>query len=353
MADFTVQGLVKLKDEFSDQLNKVSEKSASFFSRIKASAADMGQAVVKGFGVATDAFGILTGDYDKLGSLLSNIPGPLGEVGAVVGQVMGGILKDTVDAAEGFRRLNMSTGASVEFLSAFTQAADDVRVSSEVVSDGLDKFARGLGGLDVEAGMAGLKGVQKTVPELGIALTDSSGNMRSMEALLPEIAEAIKQIGPGAEASAIAFELFGRKGLELLPILLKGKDGLNDMMESARSAGLVMSTETVAAMERLKVAEDNLGDRVEAIKLGLGPLLVEALGKTIEKVDELAGKITGLAGSFQEALSGIQKALLDTGASNEDMAETGATVLDAVARRGCVSSTTTASRSSKRVPKWR
>lgn len=130
---------IRLIDGFSGVAEKVAVGALS-----------IGIAAVKAKETVSNAFSVMTGDFNKLGSLMGALPGPIGKIGGMVGDVLGQILQNTTDAAEGFRKLSDRTGASVEFLSRFTEAADDVFVSSEAVASSLSIFARKLGGVEDE-----------------------------------------------------------------------------------------------------------------------------------------------------------------------------------------------------------
>ena len=50
--------------------------------------------------------------------------------------------------------------------------------------------------------------------------------MRSSSAVFLDVADAIHRIGPGALATADTLKVFGKAGLALEPMLLKGKDAI-------------------------------------------------------------------------------------------------------------------------------
>jgi phage-related minor tail protein len=137
----TVQYTITAKDQASAVFAQVATKAKGVGANIAESFAMVGAAAFAMRGTVKDGLGVLSGDFTKLGSLLGALPGPIGVVGQAVGDTMGRILDSTIKAADGYRKLSEKTGASIEFLSRFTEAADDVFISSESVNSALNIFA--------------------------------------------------------------------------------------------------------------------------------------------------------------------------------------------------------------------
>lgn len=272
--------ILRLRDEFSATARNAASSSQSSLSAIGGGAlliADNFDVIAQRSG---QAFGVLTGHYDQLGSLLGALPGPIGVVGSVIGQFIGGAVTDVLEAADAFDKLSQKTGMSVEFLSGFTEASDDVRVSSDAVENSLLKFARGLGGLDepMDGAIAGGKGVAGTLKDLNIQAFDTTGKMRPMEEVLLDVSDVFHAMPDGPEKSALAVQLFGKSGTDLIPILNKGSTAIGEMMQSAKAMGLVITADTVAAMDRLKRSQDEISDSWDGIVRQIGADLLPIIG---------------------------------------------------------------------------
>ncbi len=256
----TLEYAISLKDGFTGVASK-----------IKDSTKGVQDGIDRLSKTASSGMSALSGDFSKLGDTISGIGGPAAAMGAVVVGALGSILTKTMEASEGFRKLSEKTGASVEFLSGFTQAADDVFVSSEAVNTSLGIFAKKLGGVEDAMDGSGITSgtFAKKLKEIGV----DSDNME--EALLA-VADRFAGMANGADKTALAVQLFGKQGTELIPILNKGRAGIQEMTSAAKELGLVMTTETTEAVTRLKTTLDNLGDRVEGAKMNLGQGLVKA-----------------------------------------------------------------------------
>lgn len=272
----TIQYNITAKDQASAVFANVATSAKGFgksvadaFANTKEATEKMQAAVSKVQTVVSSGFGAMTGDFSKLGSLFGAIPGPIGVVGQAVGDTLGRILDSTIKASEGFRKLSEKTGASVEFLSRFTEAADDVFISSESVSSALNIFAKKIGGIEdamdgsgVSAGAFAAK-----LREIGV----TSDNME--EALL-QVADRFKEMPNGTDKAALAVQLFGKQGAELIPILNKGRDGIKEMGDAADALGLTLDTKTSAAVKRLKERQDAFNDMIKGTETRLGKELI-------------------------------------------------------------------------------
>ena len=309
MAGNTIEYLIRLRDEFSAKMQGAANVGTKG-----------GAAIAQGMAVAVAAglkfkdqisagWDVLNGNYEALGTILGALPGPLGKIGQIAGEALGKMIKDTEQAAEGYRKLSAATGSSVEFLSGFKEAADDVRVSGEAVDSALTKFARGLGGVkDATDGVAeNGKGIAASLADIGVNANDAEGKVRPLADILPDVADAFSRMADGPQKTALAIQLFGKQGAELIPILNKGKEGLGEMMKAAEEAGLTMSGKTVAAVDELKRAQDQLSDSWGALSRKAGTAVIPALTSIVDSINFLTGASGTMAEAFQVVNTELEK----------------------------------------------
>mgnify|MGYP000031048362 CR=1 FL=1 len=309
MSGNTIEYLIRLKDEFTAKM-----QGAASVGQKGGAAIAQGMAVAVAAGLKfkdqiSAGWDVLNGNYEALGTVLGALPGPLGEIGQIAGETLGKMIKDTEDAAEGYRKLSAATGSSVEFLSGFKEAADDVRVSGEAVDSALTKFARGLGGVkDASDGVAeNGKGIAASLADIGVNANDAEGKVRPLADILPDVANAFSRMADGPQKTALAIQLFGKQGAELIPILNKGKEGLGEMMKAAEEAGLTMSGKTVAAVDKLKQAQDQLGDSWGALSRKIGTAAIPMLTSMVDSVNRLTGSSGTMSEAFQIVNTELEK----------------------------------------------
>lgn len=118
----------------------------------------------------------------------------------------------------------------------------------------------------------------------GIAVKDSSGNLRSADAILSEVADAVAKTEDPAKREAIAFRLMGRAGVQLLPILAHGAKGIQRLRAEAIELGAVMGPQTTKAATELKYEMLRLDAVWEGLKLRLGAALIPTMMQFVEGI---------------------------------------------------------------------
>jgi hypothetical protein len=120
----------------------------------------------------------------------------------------------------------------------------------------------------------------------GIKISDAKG-MLSIQDILENTADKFASMPPGVEKTALALKLFGRAGIDLVPLLNKGAAGIGALREEAQRLGVVLDTSTIAAAE----AYD---DQLKRLESTVGGLQNQFAKNNISKVTELFGKLQKL-----------------------------------------------------------
>jgi hypothetical protein len=93
----------------------------------------------------------------------------------------------------------------------------------------------------------GSKSANETLSELGLTVAQLVNLQPDQQFEL--FAQRISQIQNPAKRTAIALELFGKSGAQLLPLLNTGAGGIRALREQARKLGLTMGTADAQAAE--------------------------------------------------------------------------------------------------------
>ena len=165
----------------------------------------------------------------------------------------------TAAAADEMAKLSQRTGVAVEDLGRFAFAADLSAVSQGELTSGLIRLSRSMQDATAGSGRA-----SDAFMRLGVATQDADGNLRSQADVMTDLADRFAQMQDGATKTALAQEIFGRSGANLIPMLNAGSDGLQRMGDEAERLGLVFDTQTAQAAERLN---DNIA-RLRATATG-------------------------------------------------------------------------------------
>lgn len=167
--------------------------------------------------------------------------------------------------------MELSGGSIGEASAAIRRLSGNMLDASQGVSTAVDAFA-----------------------DLGIETTTAAGGMRSVDAVLADIADEFEAMPDGVEKTARAMELFGRSGAALIPLLNQGSNGIAEMRQEAHDLGLVISDETARAAEALN---DDL-TRLKGSALGLARgIASELIPRMRDVVGDIQDFVQGLAES--------------------------------------------------------
>lgn len=153
--------------------------------------------------------------------------------------------------------------------------ADTQRKANEQIGAAADHMNKaGAAGADAEPK---LKNFAEVLDELHIQARDATGEIRPMEQLIPELADAFKAMPNGVEKTADSMILFGKSGKDMLPLLNLGAQGLEEMGNEAQKLGLVLSGQNVADIKAYTLAQRDMDEAIAGVKLQIGLALMPVL----------------------------------------------------------------------------
>jgi lambda family phage tail tape measure protein len=183
--------------------------------------------------------------------------------GALIGVTTVGGLAALVDrsisAANAIGKTADTIGVGVEALQELRFAAKASGVEQQTLDMALQRFTRRAAEAAQGTGEA-----KDALAQMGIALRDQSGNLRSSEDLLGDVADAFARIEDPAERLRLAFKLFDSEGAALVNLLRGGSDALDEMRERARDLGIVLDEHLVRDAERARTELDTLSQVISA-----------------------------------------------------------------------------------------
>jgi hypothetical protein len=187
--------------------------------------------------------------------------------GALIGVTTVGGLTALVDrsisAANAIGKTADTIGVGVEALQELRFAAKASGVEQQTLDMALQRFTRRAAEAAQGTGEA-----KDALAQMGIALRDQSGNLRSSEDLLGDVADAFVRIEDPAERLRLAFKLFDSEGVALVNLLRGGSDALDEMRERARDLGIVLDEHLVRDAGRARDELDTLAQGISALAAG-------------------------------------------------------------------------------------
>ena len=161
-------------------------------------------------------------------------------IGVASAVAFGAMIKKSIDSMDAMSKMAQSAGVSVEALSSLGYAADLSGLSAEQLAMNLGRLTKGMA--DAVAGTGEAK---RAFEALGM----NANTMKSADEALLQIADKFAAMDNGAQKTALAIQLFGRSGMQMIPFLNQGRDGLSAMQAEASRLGITLSTEASQAAE--------------------------------------------------------------------------------------------------------
>lgn len=212
---------------------------------------------------------------------LSGALGALTPLMSVAGLV--GLAKGALDAGDKMHDLAQSTGVSVESLAKFKKAAATSGTDIDSVAKALIKLSKTM--LEASVGSKQQEGAFKA---LGINVKDSSGQLKSADAVMLEVADRFKQMPDGVAKTALSLKLFGRAGAEMIPLLDMGGAAIDKL-------SVKMTTAFADKADAYKDKLAMLSGKVGALGADLLILLLPALDKITDAVSGAVSAFNGLS----------------------------------------------------------
>jgi len=169
-------------------------------------------------------------------------------------------------------KLQRYMGGSAEDASRLAHAFTMTGVDSDTASKGLGILSKHLAAND------------KAAKSLGISFQDSSGKVKPMNELLPQIAEKFKNMPAGAEKSALAMQLFGKNGMAMLPFLNKGSAGIQELMKESDALGTTLTGKDLDAVKEYTKAKRQWSEAIKGVQVSLGKNLYPVLTSLATKL---------------------------------------------------------------------
>ena len=120
--------------------------------------------------------------------------------------------------------------------------------------------------------------------KLGVSIYDTNGELKDQETMMWETMDALQRMENQTEKAALANDLLGRSGTELMPLLNGTAGSLEAMREQAHELGLILSDEAVDAGVLFTDTVDQTKRAFAAIATELGVGVMPTLQKFLEQV---------------------------------------------------------------------
>lgn len=204
------------------------------------------------------------------------------------------IVTKTAQAGDEIAKMADKTGMSTEALSEWRYMAELGGTSLSAVEVAVKKMSGA-----IEDAKDGLATYTRIFEKLGIDLKELEG--MSTEKAFNRITQAVAEVEDPIQRAALAMDLFGRSGTDLLPILEQGVEGMEEQKQKAHELGIVFSADAAQAAE-------DFNDSITNLKATFGGLAVKLSGALMPTLTSLIDNLSGIIQAMQPVMDIIAKA---------------------------------------------
>lgn len=223
------------------------------------------------------AFASAKAGLEKFSAAYSSL-GALAGAGVAASLVAG--VKHIIDLGDEMNDLSQKVGISVKDLATWRLAAEQSGTS-------LDSVAKGVKGLSQYM-------VQNSdrLREAGITATDANG-------ALVQLADLFAAMPDGVEKTALAVQLLGKAGMDLIPVMNLGSKGLAESRQKA--------AEYAKKLEELAPQADKFNDTLRELKLQTELTGISFTSRLIDPMTKAAEAIRDARGGAEGLYSAMKK----------------------------------------------
>ncbi len=276
----------KMDSELGRSLTQTAQKMAEAKSHMSELRAEMRAAGEDGAGGFKGLLEGLTAPLESLEALKGSLAGFAELVaGAFVVEQIADWVKETAEAAEQIERLGAMLGLTTDQVQRFT--------TTVTLSGGdADQTALQMERLQLKLAQVGSASNPAAAALKALSINAEEFRRLDMQGQLEALAEAFSRFEDGPTKTAVAMELLGRAGAQMIPYLNRGKEGMAELGKTASDTGVIMRAEDVKAMAEVAEASKALGLAIKALGQDIAidlivpvKFAIDFLTKFVEELD--------------------------------------------------------------------
>lgn len=223
---------------------------------------------------------------DQVASTASKIGVGMAAVGAGITLLAKNATDFTVDLVSNTKKMQRETGLAAEEASSLIFVTNRLGIEATQASASFGIFSKNITEMARSATPA-----DTALGKLGVRVQDTNGNIRNFNDILLETADQFKKMPDGPEKTAIALDLFGRSGKDMIKVLNLGSDGIRDLQKKADELGLTLNSSTIASVTKYIQAQKDLTDSSNALKVTIGTLTAPVLARFKNELNDIILKL--------------------------------------------------------------
>lgn len=235
---------------------------------------------------ANQDLGKASGSASMLGTRMMSI-------GAAAAALGAGMIAVGFKMANAFENVGKEVIKLQRYTGLSAEEASKLRFAAQQSGIDVDKLTRSLGMMSRQ-----MLNAPDKFAALGISIRGANGQMRSTSDVLLDVADKVANTTNATERLQIAQTAFGRSGADMLPMLMRGRDGLSALADQAEKYGLVLTQDNVNAVKGAIAAHRQFDAAVQGLQVSIGQKFLPILTSVTEGLAGLMSGAHGVAGEF-------------------------------------------------------
>lgn len=278
-----------------DALQREIIETESQLNKLESAANQSNAALNKIAAVAND----ISGGAQKVAEATRGISVAAG--GAAVGML--GMAVSAGAAADDINTLAKQSGFGTDEIQKWQYAADRMDVSVETIISSARKMKKNM--------VSTSKDTIAAWEELGVAVTDSNGELRDSTTVFYEAVDALAKVENETQRDTLAMQLFGKSADEMAGIIDDGGTALKEMGAEAEASGLILSQDALDGANAFNDGLDTLKAKAQQAFFSSGVSLAENLLPMLDTlVEKMSVALSWIASLDGETLTMIGTVLL-------------------------------------------
>lgn len=223
---------------------------------------------------------------------------------SVGGAALFGMAKKAADTGDRIDKLSQKIGLSRTGFQEWEYILSQNGASIEVLQGGMKKLNKTLD--DAKSGSAT---AVEAFSRVGLSIDDIQ-NMNPEQAFEATV-KALQAMPEGAEKAALANELLGRSGSELMPLLNGSAESVEELRKQAHDMGIVLSDDAVAASAKFTDTMDNVKRTLGAVTAKIGVSVMPVIQKALDWVMDYMPQIQAVMSTVFNAIKVSVETVVD------------------------------------------
>lgn len=188
---------------------------------------------------------------------------------------------------KGARSIQTATGMTAQQASTLSYVTQRLGLDTQQTANLYGFFSK-----QIVAAAQAAQPADTALGRLNVTVKNANGSTRDFNSVLLDTADRFKAMPDGPEKTALALELFGKSGKDMIKVMNQGSAGIKDLQQQAEKLGFSLNAQSIGTFSRYISSQKDLKDTTNALKIQVGQLTAPVLTEFNNKLNGLIRSAT-------------------------------------------------------------